>query len=130
MRSQDMVKQTCVMVWRFYFAFFVRNIDTTAGSGKTCQEALELGPRPTHPRTSTREQAVVGVGGTANPIKDRLLPSFWKVDTLGVGATFPKPLPPANGSGVLRLEVTVTMCGVLALSGGEGGKTKSVCEGV
>ena len=80
-------------------------------------------PKPTHPRTSTREQAVVGVGGTAKPMNERRRPSVLNVDTRGVEAG-------EKGSGVFKFEVTVTMCGVLALSVGDGGKTKSVWDGV
>ena len=62
-------------------------------------------------------------------MNERRLPSRWKVDTLGVGATDPNPAP-AKGNGLYKLEVTVAMCGVLALRVGDGGKTNSVWEGV
>lgn len=78
---------------------------------------------PTHPRASTSEQAVVGVGGTESPMKERRRPSFLKEDTRGVGA-------PANGIGLFRLDVTVTICGACDLRVGDGGKTNKVCEGV
>jgi hypothetical protein len=65
--------------------------------------------------------AVVGVGGTLTPMNDRVLPCFRNVDTLGVDIA---------GKGTLPLVVTVMVEGVRVDCVGEGGKTKSVREGV
>lgn len=82
-------------------------------------------PIPTHPRASTREHAVVGVGGAPRPMKERVRPCERKVDTRGVDSE-------GKGTGTVRFDMRVMVDGVRVVSVGEGGKTKSVwdCEGV
>ena len=46
---------------------------------------LPLEPKPTQPRASTREQAVVGVAGAVSPMNERRRLPLLKVDTRGVG---------------------------------------------
>jgi len=76
-----------------------------------------------YPRASTREKAVVGVGGAPSPINDLVRPCERKVDTRGVEML-------GNGTEPFVLEVRVMVEGVRVVSVGEGGNTKSVCEGV
>jgi len=73
---------------------------------------------PNHPLASTREHAVVGVGGTPRPINDLVLPCDRKVATLGVVAF-------GKGTILLKFEVRVIVDGVRVVDG-DGGKTKSV----
>lgn len=73
---------------------------------------------PNHPLASTREHAVVGVGGTPRPINDLVLPCERKVATLGVAAF-------GKGTRLFRFEVRVMVDGVRVVDG-DGGKTKSV----
>lgn len=91
-----------------------RNAKRYQGSTKTSKPEL----RPTHPRTSTREHAVVGVGGALRPMNDFVLPCERKVDTRGVDS---------DGKGtVAGLEVRVIVDGVRVERVGDGGNTKSV----
>jgi len=89
------------------------------------------------PLTSTFENATVGVGGAPRPMNDLVLPVRLdlNVDTLGVDKL-------GNGTGFAGFDVSINVVvdGVRAASDGvaravdmevgEGGKTKSVCEGV
>lgn len=75
---------------------------------------------PTHPRASTREDAVVGVARVPMGMKDLRRPSPLKDDTRGVAAI---------GKGTAALDVTVIVEGVCIDCPGEGGNTKSVCVG-
>ena len=69
-----------------------------------------------YPRTSTRDEATVGVAGAVRPMKDFRRPSPLNVDTRGVDN---------DGKGY-ELDVMVSVEGVRAVSVGEGGKTKRV----
>jgi len=82
-----------------------------------------LYPRPTYPRASTFENAIVGVGSTPKPMKDRVLPLDWKVETRGVDRL-------GNGTAPGKFDVNVIVEGVRVVKVGEGGKTNNVCEGV
>jgi hypothetical protein len=77
-------------------------------------------PKPTYPRTSTFENATVGVGSEPKPMKDLVLPLDLKVETRGVDML-------GNGTAP---EVNVIVEGVRVVKVGEGGKTNNVCEGV
>lgn len=68
------------------------------------------------PRTSTRDEATVGVAGAVRPIKDLRRPSDLNVDTRGVEI---------DGKGY-EFDVMVSVEGVRAVRVGDGGKTKSV----
>jgi len=65
----------------------------------------------------------VGVGGAPSPINDRVRPCARKVDTRGVDKL-------GKGTGPLTLDVKVIVDGVRVVNVGEGGNTKSVCDGV
>lgn len=78
---------------------------------------------PIQPFASTREHAVVGVGGTPRPINDLVLPWDRKVDIRGVDAV-------GNGTALVIFEVRVMVDGVRAVSTESGGNTKNVWEGV
>jgi hypothetical protein len=69
----------------------------------------------------------VGVGTLPMPMNDRVLPCVLNVETRGVDKL-------GNGTGAARLEVSVIVDGVLLavarVDVGDGGKTKSVCDGV
>jgi len=80
-------------------------------------------PRPTYPRASTFENAIVGVGGAPKPMKDRVLPLDWKVETRGVDRL-------GNGTAPGKCDVNVIVEGVRVVKFGEGGKTNKVCDGV
>ena len=79
-------------------------------------------PRPPNqPRASTREEATVGVDGGGTPIKDRRRPSALNDETRGVAK---------GGKGSEAFDVSVMVEGVRVERVGEGGKTKSVWDGV
>lgn len=79
-------------------------------------------PRPPNqPRASTREEAIVGVDGGGRPIKDRRRPSALNDETRGVAE---------GGKGNEAFDVSVMVEGVRVERVGEGGKTKSVWDGV
>jgi len=78
--------------------------------------------KPTYPRASTFENAVVGVTGVPTPMNERVRPCSRKLETLGV-------LAPKNGIGELILD-NVMVDGVLVVVVGDGGNTNNVCEGV
>jgi len=78
--------------------------------------------KPTYPRASTFENAVVGVTGVPTPMNERVRPCNRKVDTLGVAAA-------KKGIGEHILD-NVMVDGVLVVVVGEGGNTNKVCEGV
>ena len=75
--------------------------------------------RPTQPRASTREEAVVGVAGIPRPINDLGFPRTLNVETRGVDTV---------GKGKDELEVKVIVEGVRIVDNdvGEGGKTNNV----
>ena len=77
---------------------------------------------PIQPLASTREHAVVGVGGIPRPMNDFVLPWERKVDIRGVDIV-------GNGN-VLVFEVKVIVDGVRVLGSKSGGNTNKVCEGV
>jgi hypothetical protein len=78
---------------------------------------------PIQPFASTREHAVVGVGGTPRPMNDLVLPCDRKVDIRGVDAV-------GNGTALVIFEVRVMVDGVRAVGAESGGNTKNVWEGV
>jgi hypothetical protein len=78
--------------------------------------------KPTYPRASTFENAVVGVTGGPTPMNERVRPCNRKVDTLGVAAV-------KKGIREFILD-NVMVDGVLVVVVGEGGNTNNVCEGV
>ncbi len=73
---------------------------------------------PTHPRASTRDEAMVGVTGAPTPMNDLRRPSLLKVETRGVAVV---------GNGSDEPDIIVIVDGVReAASVGDGGNTKSV----
>jgi hypothetical protein len=75
---------------------------------------------PTHPRTSTREKAVVGAAGA---MKDRGRPRDPLIDKRGVFRL--------GNARVFTLGVRIIVEGAaLGRASGEGGKTNNVCDGV
>lgn len=89
--------------------------------GMRCQPTLRLQcdhSSPTYPLTSTLENPVVGVGGAAKPMNDRVRPCERKVDTRGVVRL-------GKGTGPVD-DVRVIVEGVRVVKVGEGGKRKSV----
>ena len=88
--------------------------------------AAEPFSRPTQPRASTREYAVVGAMDAPTPMNDLVRPFEELVATRGVAC---------DGKGnalVYTLDVTVMVAGVRIAVAivGDGGKTNNVCEGV
>jgi hypothetical protein len=79
---------------------------------------------PNQPRASTREHAVVGVGGTPRVTNERVRPWRCSVATRGEATV---------GKGICcRFDMSVMVLGVrdgVDMSCGEGGKTNSVCDG-
>jgi len=73
--------------------------------------------KPTQPRASTREHAVVATGSAPMPMNDLVLPCVRKVETRGVRTA---------GMLALTCEVSVMVDGVRFARVGEGGNTKSV----
>jgi hypothetical protein len=94
---------------------------THANKKKRMRHLTELLSSPTHPRASTREQAVVGVGGTPRPINDFVLPCERKVETRGVTEV-------GNRTGAFKFDVSIIVEGVRVESVGDGGKTKRVWD--
>jgi hypothetical protein len=86
---------------------------------------LLAGPysNPIQPFASTREQAVVGVGGTPRPMNDLVLPWVRKVDIRGVDVV-------GNGTALITFEVRVIVDGVRVVGAESGGNTNKVWEGV
>jgi len=78
---------------------------------------------PIQPLASTREHAVVGVGGIHRPINDFVLPWERNVDIRGVDAE-------GNGRALVRFEVRVMVDGVCVVGAESGGNTNKVWEGV
>jgi hypothetical protein len=77
---------------------------------------------PKNPRASTRELAVVGVGGTPRATNERVRPWRFSVATRGGDMH-------GNGTdGPDEVSISVAGVRVEALLG-DGGKTKSVCDG-
>jgi len=74
---------------------------------------------PIQPFASTREQAVVGVGGAPRPINDLVLPWQRKVDMRGVDVV-------GNGTALVIFEVRVMVDGVRVVGTGSGGNTNKV----
>jgi hypothetical protein len=93
------------------------------GSGQ--REELVVGhySNPIQPFASTREHAVVGVGGAPRPMNDLVLPWERKVDIRGVDAV-------GNGTALVIFEVRVMVDGVRVAGAGSGGNTNKVWEGV
>jgi hypothetical protein len=85
-----------------------------------CAYSCAQGPIATNPSASTREHAVVGVGGAPVRMRLRLRPSFLNVDRRGVDIV---------GNGTLDMfDVSVIVDGVVTDC--SGGKTKRVWDGV
>ena len=99
------------------------NIGISTSSSITHHEAQSFSfCIPTQPLASTREHAVVHVGGAPTPINDLVRPCLLKVATRGVDMD-------GKGTALFTLEVRVMVDGVRDVVGEEG-KTKRVCEGV
>lgn len=78
---------------------------------------------PTYPRTSTFENATVGVGGAPSPMNERVRPFDWNVDTRGVDKL-------GNATGPAWCDINVIADGVRVVRVGDGGNTNSVWDGV
>jgi pyruvate-formate lyase-activating enzyme len=76
-----------------------------------------MASKPTQPRASTREHAVVATGNVPTPMNDLVLPCVRNVETRGVRTA--EML-------ALTCEVRVMVDGVRFARVGEGGNTKSV----
>jgi len=84
---------------------------------------VELYSTPNHPFASTREHAVVGVGGILRPMNDFVLPCKREVDIRGVDAV-------GKGKVLVIFEVRVMVDGVRVVGVKSGGNTNKVWDGV